>query len=206
MKLNFDIEATSPYIGNPYWAEMFSVIEITKNSGLNRARSTANRRKALEEYLRSIDMTLDQYHELEKQAHRPFHMNGTHIVIPTERIMAFLVATNSEARAAMKACQPEQVRSRFVASDWITDKTKPDGVWSRFCTVTAGTGNKLSNQRALREDAFIENYTTSGWLEYDPEFVNTKTLQNALVWGGEFVGIGAARKMGKGRFRVTRFY
>ena len=38
---------TTPYVAHPYWPEMYELIEITKKSGMNRAKSDANRRKAL---------------------------------------------------------------------------------------------------------------------------------------------------------------
>lgn len=196
----------SQYIADPYWPEQFRVIEITKQSGMNRAKSDANRRKSLEEYLRMKNMTLDDFEKLKVLAKRPFHTNEQgEIIIPADRVLSFLVATCDEARAAYKPCPPEQVRSRFVASDFVTSKTKPDGIWSRFSTVTAGTGNKLSNQRGLRENPFIENFSASGTVTFDEQFINSQTLENAIKWGGEFVGIGASRKMGKGRFKLSKF-
>ena len=78
------------YIGNPYWQEMWSLIEITKESGMSRARASQNRRKALEEYLRSKDMTLDDYEQLERDARRPFHLDDQgRIIIPAERVISF---------------------------------------------------------------------------------------------------------------------
>jgi hypothetical protein len=151
-------------------------------------------------------MTLADFNRLEVLARRPFHTNDDGaIVIPTERVLSFLVATCAMARAAMRPCDSEQVRARFECSPWVTDKTQPDGVWSRFVTVTSGTGGKLSNQRGLREDPFIENVTAAGTLACNPDFVNVKTLRNAVEWGGEMVGIGASRKMGWGRFVVEKF-
>jgi len=194
------------YIGNPYWIEMYRYIEITKLSGMNRARASQNRRKALEEYLRSIGMTLEQFHELEEKARKPFHTDGDgKIIIPVERVLSFLVSVCDEARSAMRPCPKEQVRSRFEVTDWTTEKTASDGVWSRFVTVSSGTGAKLSNQRGLREDHYIENFTARGQISCDPKFVNVATLQNAIEWGGQFIGIGAARKMGMGRFTLVKF-
>jgi hypothetical protein len=201
MTMNF----TGQYIGNPYWPEMFRMIQISKESGMNRAKSQANRRKALEEHLRMKGLTLADYEKLEEASKKPFHTVGDQIVIPAERLLSFLVATCDEARSAQRPCAKEQVRSRFIASDFLTGKTDPDGVWSRFATVTAGTGNKLSNQRGLREDFFIEKFTAAGTLSFDPEFIDPKTLRNAVLWGGQFVGIGASRKMGKGRFELDVF-
>jgi len=35
--------------------------------------------------------------------------------------------------------------------------------------------------------------------------VRPETLKKALEWAGEWVGIGASRKMGFGRFTITEF-
>lgn len=197
---------TGRYIGDPYWPEMYRLIEITKSSGMNRARAEQNRRKALEEYLRQHGMTLDDFKRIEESSKRQFHTSADgEIIIPSERILSFLVATCDEARSAYRPCNKEQVRSRFIASDFSTGKHEPDGVWSRFATVSAGTGAKLSNQRGLRENSYIENFTAAGTLSFDPQYVKPETVENAIRWGGQFVGIGASRKMGMGRFDLQAF-
>jgi hypothetical protein len=172
---------------------------------MNRAKSTANRRKALEEHLRSLNMTLADYEDLEKRSARPFYTEGAAIVIPENHVVSFMVATCDEIRSAQRPCEPQQVRSRFVATPWSTGKTAADGIWSRFATVTSGTGQKLSNQRGLRNSPFISKFTAEGSLSFDADFVDKAALENALRWGGTFVGIGASRKMGWGRFTVTEF-
>jgi hypothetical protein len=71
------------YVGHPYWPEMEQLINITKESGMNRARSSANRRAALEEWLRANNMTLADFERLEAEANRPFHLDDDgRIVIP----------------------------------------------------------------------------------------------------------------------------
>jgi hypothetical protein len=185
---------------------MYQVIEITKKSGMNRAKSDANRRKSLEEYLRANGMVLTDFERLEALSKRPFHFDkGGQIIIPPESLMAFLVSCNAQARAAFKACDPDQVWARIAATPLTTGKTKPDGVWSRFATVNLGTGAKASNQRGLRENAYISDFTASGQITFDEETVDPPTLKNLIGWGGQFVGIGASRKMGKGRFQLARF-
>lgn len=197
---------TSPYIAHPYWPEMNAVIDILKKSGVNRAKSDANRAKALEEYLRANGMTLADYEKIKALSERPFHTNPCgEIIIPRDKVMSFLVAGNSQARAAQRATPPEQVWSRITATDFTTGKTKPDGVWTRFATVSLGTGQKASNQRGLRENAYIENFTARGQLSFDEQTVDPGRLENLIGWAGQFVGIGASRKMGKGRFKLAQF-
>lgn len=205
--LTFDlsVQFTTPgYIAHPYWPEMDRLINIQKQSGINRARSSANRRKALEEYIKTAGMTLAEYDALVVAANRPFHTNASGaVIIPADKVLSFIVAATDEARAASKPCPPEQVRSRIRATDWTTEKTAPDGVWERYAVVSSGTGAKLSNQRGLRRSAFVKEFTASGSVRIDPEFVRPEVLKRLIEWGGETVGIGAARKMGWGRFTLA---
>ena len=151
-------------------------------------------------------MTLADFERLEALSKRPFHTRPDgKIIIPSDKFMAFLVNANAEARAAFKACPPEQVWSRIVATDLNTGKSEPDGVWKRFVTVSLGTGAKASNQRGLRENAYIEDFTAIGSVSFDEQTVDAKTLGNLIEWAGQFVGIGSSRKMGKGRFKLTRY-
>lgn len=200
------LQFRTPYIGDPYWPEMYRLIEITKLSGMNRARATQNARRALEEHLKTIGMTLADYETLKQRAARPFHTRSTgEIIIPADQFLSFLVATCDTARAAQRPCLPNEVRSRFVATDLVTDRTAQDGVWSRFATVSQGAGKKLSNQRGLRENAYIAEFQARGEITFDPQFVRPEIVAQAIRWGGDTVGIGASRKMGKGRFTLTRW-
>lgn len=196
---------TKGYIADPYWPELEKYINIQKQSGMNRARSLANRRKCLEEYLGSIGMSLSEYEALERKSKQPFYLERSEIIIPELHVISFLVATCDEARSATRPCEPNQVRSRFVVTPWRTGKSQADGIWSRFAVVAAGGGQKLSNQRGLRESQYIKDFSATGSITFDPDFVDPMTLQRALEWGGMFVGIGASRKMGWGRFALTAF-
>lgn len=194
------------YIAEPYWPEMAQIIDIQKKSGMNRAKSDANRRKSLEEYLKSNRMTLAEYEAIEAAAHRPFHVTPDgEIIIPGEKILHFLVHTCDTLRAAQRPCPPDQVRSRFQAGDFATGKREPDGIWERFAVVSAGTGQKLSNQRGLRRSAFIRDFTARGRISFDADFVKPSVLRQAIAWAGDNLGMGASRKMGWGRFRLEDF-
>lgn len=205
----YEIEAyfEKGYIGNPYWPEVAKLIDVQKISGMSRARSDANRRKALEEYLQSQNMTVADYDELQRLAARPFYtLEPTgEIIIPELHVGGFLVATCHQARARTRPCEPEQVRSRFIFSHWSTGKKARDAVWTRAVVVNSGTGQTLSNQRRMMSSEFIEKFTARGTFGFDPDFVDPETAKRALEWGGQFVGIGAARKMGWGRFTLKKF-
>lgn len=206
------------YIGHPYWPEREAVINITKESGMQRARSDANRRKSLEEYLRSKDMTLADWDKLNELADRQFYTNGygISIVVPKKHVVSMLVATCYTARAAFRPCAPEQARIALRASEWKTNATVDDAhLWERFAVVSSGTGAKLSNQRGYRKNLFIGAdppdgeptipVTATGSIEIDEEMVRPEVLENALRWAGQMVGIGASRKMGWGRWTVEEF-
>jgi len=201
------------YIAHPYWPEMERLVTIQKESGMNRARSSANRRKALEEYLKANQMTLANYEALEAAAQRPWHVRGEHIIIPNESVEAMLVATCDTIRAANRPCPPEMVRTVLRASSWETDASPEQGkLWERYAVVTSGTGAKLSNQRGLRRNWYVggepptgeptAKVIATGTLAPNPEMVKPAILRQALEWAGEWVGIGASRKMGWGRFEL----
>jgi hypothetical protein len=206
MTANIQCHFDKGYIANPYWAAIDRLINIQKKSGINRAKSDAKRRRALEEHLKMIGMSLADYEALEKEASEPFYRDKTGaIIIPQNQVEAFLVATCHQVSSQMRPCEPDQVRSRFVCCDWETGKKEQDGVFQRFVTVTSGTGNKLSNQRGLRTNPFISHFVAHGGIRFDADFVDAATLNQAIKWGGMFVGIGASRKMGWGRFRLASF-
>jgi hypothetical protein len=202
------------YIAHPYWPERERLINIVKESGMSRARSSANRRKALEEYLKSNNMTYAEYEELEKRANRQFYTAGEWIIVPELHVTSMLVNASMQMRAAGRPAAPEQIRSLIRFSDWRTDRHKPDGVWERFAVVTSGTGAKLSNQRALRTNEYIgtppgedtrSGVPAIGKVTIEDSMVKPEVLREAISYAGTYIGIGACRKMGWGRFRVVNF-
>jgi hypothetical protein len=219
MKYALNIELDS-YIGQPYWPEMDRLVTIVKESGMNRARSSANRRAALQQYLEQHGMTLADYEALDLLANRPFHLeavsNGSapHIIVPKIQVNGMLVAATDMVRSASKPCPPDQVRTMIRATPWVTDRTAPDGLWERYAVVSSGTGAKLSNQRGFRRNHYIGRNpiedtgmvaTATGSLELDPDMVKPDVVEKLLRWAGSNVGIGASRKMGFGRFRLLAF-
>ncbi len=189
------------YIAHPYWPEMYRRIEIEKKSGVNRARTEANRRRALQAYLEDAGMTLDDYTALCARADRPFHVDAAgRIILPADKVLACLVNASAVAPAKMRI---PNLRTAVTASDFVTDKTKPDGMWERFAVVTMGTGSKASNQRGLRSNAYIADFTATGSLQVEADMVEPRAVLALLAFAGRSVGIGASRKMGWGRFVVT---
>lgn len=191
------------YIGHPYWPERERVINITKMSGMSRARSDANRRKALETWLKENGMTFADWEGLQEIADRPFYTDSTgQIVIPELHVISMIVAACDSARAAQRPISPDQVRSAITVSPWATGKKEPDKVWERFAVVTAGTGQKLSNQRALRVNPFIEATACTGTVMLNQALVSPDKFRKLLDYAGTDIGIGASRKMGFGRFTI----
>jgi hypothetical protein len=204
------------FIAHPYWKQMEALINITKESGMNRARSSANRRKALEEHLKRLNMTLGDYEDLERDANRPFHVNDDgYVFIPKTSVDAMLVATCDSIRAAGRPCPPDMVRTALRASAWTTDVRADEALpWERFAVVSSGTGAKLSNQRGFRRNLYVGaeppdstlpvtgKVTATGTVDPNPEMVKPEVLRDALRYAGEWVGIGASRKMGWGRFEL----
>lgn len=189
------------YIEHPYWPEMYQRIEIDKKSGVNRARTEANRRKALEAHLIEMGMTLNDYENLCKLADRPFHINEKgYIYIPSEKIIASLVNAND---VAPKKMHVGNIRVAVRSSDFVTNKMTPDGNWQRFAVVKMGSGLKASNQRGIRNNQYIKEFSASGILEVEADMVDPKAVISLLNFAGRVTGIGASRKMGFGRFTAV---
>jgi hypothetical protein len=193
------------YIAAPYWPELEKLINVKKESGVSRARTPETRRKALDSYLKSAGMTREDYEELEQLAARPFHVDGDgRIIVPQLHVMSMIVATCDRIGARERPCAPDVARTVITATAWTTGRTEPDGTWERFAVVSSGTGARLSNQRALRADAYIADASAEGIIAVDTTIVRPDLLWKALDWAGTYVGIGSARKMGWGRFTLTR--
>lgn len=191
------------YIGHPYWPEREQVINITKQSGMSRARSDENRQKALNNFLKEHGLTPADFERLQEVADRPFHLDDDGlIIVPELHVISMIVAACDQARSAQRPIQPDQVRSSIMVTPWATGKKEPDAVWERFAVVTTGTGQKLSNQRALRINPFIENTMATGEVALN-QLVSPDKFRKLLEYAGTDVGIGASRPMGFGRFQVV---
>lgn len=191
------------YIANPYWPEREKLINIAKDSGLSHKRTPETRRKALDSYLAAQGMSLDDYEELQRLASRPFYTHDGRIIVPELHVMSMIVATCDTIGSRDRPCAPELARTLIRPSLWQTGKTAADGTWERYAVVSSGTGAKLSNQRALRSDPFIEDADATGTIGFDQAAIRPEVLWKALTWAGTNVGIGAGRKMGWGRFTIT---
>jgi hypothetical protein len=195
------------FIGGPYTEALNDYIDFTKKSGINRAKSEAGRRKCVEEYLKSVNQTFAWFEQLEKDSVKQFHFDAAgNIYLSGEaNVIPCIVNANAVCRPASKICEIGHERSAVKATDFVTNRTKEDGNWARTVVVTSGAGAKLSNQRAMRRNDYIENFTATGTLTVNDQFVKPETLKKLLVLAGETVGMGSSRKMGHGRFIVDSF-
>lgn len=211
MDIQMRIKFEKGYIAHPYWPQRERVINIQKVSGMNRAKSEAKRADALNAHLRTLDMTREQYDQLMAQADRQFytvgdvgHADPSHqleeIIIPAHQLYGCLAQAADQCPSRMRIAQLDQIRSVITLSAFYTGKQTKDGTWERFAAVTAGTGQKLSNQRALRINDFITKFTAEGQIHYTGE--DEEKLHGFLEWAGLEVGVGASRKMDWGRFTI----
>ncbi len=193
------------YCSHPYWAEREQVIQIQKESGLNRARSQANRTRALSTHLAKIGLSMEDYGALLALADRPFHLAAGVIIIPQHQVYGCLAQAADLASSSLRLAAPEQIRTVLKSTDWVTTKTAGDGVWSRFVVVKAGSGQTLSNQRSLRENAYLEDFDVTATLTFSADVLQPEKVQQFLAFAGRDIGIGASRKLDWGRFAVTGF-
>ncbi len=197
------------YIAHPYWPEMNEVIEIQKKSGLSTKKTDDTRDAALKAYLSKIEMNQEQYDELVRLSQRPWYrLNGKDlgtIIIPRHQMSGCLVQATQSAPAGAKV-KKDALRSILQIGDFLTDKKKCDGVFKRYVRPSqGGTGKPASHQRSLRENEFVENAMASGTVQIDADALKMETVKALLKHAGKFVGVGASRVMGYGRFIVDTF-
>lgn len=213
--ISLDFSASRGYIAHPYWPSREKVINIQKESGMNRTRSARRREEALTNHLKSLQMSQDQYDILLKQASRSWYLwsdvvgadplnsrNPDEIVIPAHQLYGLLAQASSIATSSIRLSSVQQIRTILTISDFSTGKLKADGLWERFVVVNAGPGGRLSNQRSLRADEYIHHFTAKGYVSFSEDIVNWDKVLNFLTFAGREIGVGASRKMGWGRFEV----
>jgi hypothetical protein len=215
MQLTCTVKFGKGYIAHPFWVARSKLIDIQKGSGMNRVRSDSKRADSLKNYLQRIGMTMDEYHALEAEADRQFYqvrdLDGValpkhapdEIVIPAHQWNGALANACALATSGIRISKADQIRSILTVSDCYTSKVKADGVFERFVTVTSGTGAKLSNQRALRSNEYIANFRGDMTLTFSEDIVAADRVRKFWDFVGREIGVGAARKLGWGRFEVT---
>jgi len=200
----------SSYIAHPYWPETEDLVNILKKSGYNRARSDAGRESALREYLKVIGMSAEEFEDLKARAARQWHRSddGT-IIIPRHQFSGALVETLLRMPSRQRPfADAGTLRSLVQISDLRTDRTEADATWRRFVRPTKD-GKPLSNQRSERSNEVINAFTATGVLSFDPSEIDSdadkarQKLDDMLAYCGKYIGLGASRKMGHGRFTVA---
>lgn len=188
------------YIAHPYWPETEQLVSIQKQSGMNRARSEENRESALRRYLEKIGMSYSSYQKLELDAKRPWYYDKEgHIYVPRHHLTGALVQGAKSAPSGAKFNQ-EQLRCLLQVSDFQTDRTKADEVFERYILPTGPNGVPISNQRRFASNEVIKDFVATGRIDFDPSDVKEKSVLDLLTYVGKYVGVGASRKMGYGRF------
>ena len=195
------------YLSAPYWPARAKVIDVEKQSGVNRVRSDAARERALGDWLAAHGMTREELDGLKALAERPFYtQEGTgEILIPSLHFVACMVRAAHQCSSSVRIARPEQLRSILFATALATGKTEADGVWERFVVVKSGTGQSLSCQRALRSDPYLADFDATGQLTFLGDKAALPKLQEFIRYAGREVGCGASRSMGWGRFTLAEF-
>jgi hypothetical protein len=213
MQRAYQIKFLKGYIAHPYWPQRERLINIQKESGTKRVRSEEKRVKVLRDYLATKGMSMADYEALEQEADRQFYQardldnadghDASEIVIPAHQMYGMAAQACGLASSAIRVARAENLRTVLTVSDIFTGKHKADGVWERFVVVTAGTGNKLSNQRALRSNEFVGPFQTTLTVAFSDEIIAPKKVDDFISFCGREIGVGASRKLGWGRFEIN---
>ena len=202
MRIALTLHFAKGYIAHPYWPARERLINLTKEAGVNRARSQAKREQALKAILDAKGMTRADYDALEADANRPFYTRPDgEILVPAHQLHGMMAQASEVAPSSVRIAKTDQVRTILEFQDLRTGRMKADGVWDRFVAPKSGPGQKLSNQRALRSDPYLEEFDAVGELRLVTDDLHDKA-KRFIEWAGREVGVGASRKMGWGRFTV----
>lgn len=197
------------YIAHPFWPETNLCIDIEKKSGVNRQKSEDKRKAALEAECGKREMTYADYLAAKVKATEQWYKNEhNQIFIPRHQVAGALVQTIGTSPKALRGeFTKDDFRCAVQISDFVTDRTKSDGTFTRFVKLEG------SNQRSLQSNDYIGIYLDKGTqvlacgtISLVSEDVKTqvtvKGLFNAMVTR---IGLGAARKMGFGRGEIVNW-
>jgi hypothetical protein len=198
------------YIADPYLPELEELINVQKASGMNRSRSDTKRQQALSDYLKKIGWDQGRYQALEEAAHQPWYYQdgiGSPIIIPSHQFYGCLIESCKNVSSSLRPCDANNLRFVLQISDLLTERSKEDGLYKRLVMPKSGSGQPLSNQRALRSNPYIAEFTASGTIRFDTDQLAHQgdTVEDFLTWAGQYTGVGASRKMGCGRFQVQAY-
>jgi hypothetical protein len=215
MKINVALHFLKGYIGHPYWPERGTLIDIQKEGKQNSRMNDANKAKALSEELKERGLTLADYKGIEVMANREFvrasdvvapGVDPSEIVLPPIQLEGMMANAADICPSNIRVASNDQIRTMAGFGPFRTGKTKADGVWTRAVPPKGPDGKVLSNQRGIRNNEFLRDFTAEGELTLFVEEKDLATrMRTFLSWAGPNVGMGACRKMGWGRFTVTKW-
>jgi len=202
MTINLEIRLKS-YIAHPMTRERSEVISIQKASGLNRVRSSARRKQTLAAELEKRGMSEADYAALTEKANAQFFtLDGGIVYIPSRNFQSFLAHVAHVAPRAVAQADYQIIRTAVQVREpgLVTDRTVADAkVFGRYVKL------EESNERSWQENSYIEEATATGTLDLDETMLSPKDLRQMIEWGAKYLGIGAARSQGFGRFAITKF-
>jgi hypothetical protein len=188
------------YIAHPYWPARNRVIEIEKKSGVNRQKSDEKRQAALKAECEKEGYTLAQYEQFKIDAAEQWYRREGKIIIPRHQLAgAFVQAIGTSPKALRGAFDKDNFRALIQLGDFVTNRTKADGMFSRFAKLEG------SNQRSFQENEYIGRYLDVGepfeatGVIGIPNPKHADTVKSLLCHVVEMIGVGASRKMGFGR-------
>lgn len=202
--ITLDFTGSQGYIAQPFWPALNELIDIHKVSGYNRAKSETNRQKALNAELEKRNLTVADYEKIKVSSQQAFHLapNTGEIIIPPRNFYSFI---NNACQEAPKGVpRIGQKGLTFVAlhidpPGIHTGKQKPDGWFERFVKM------EESNQRSWSRSPYIKDFEAKFTMLVDETIISVKDLKALVSWAGKYIGIGAARPQGYGRFTVTEW-
>jgi len=195
------------YIAHPFWPAKNTCIEIEKKSGVNRLQIEEKRVAALKAECSKQGITYEEYLELKIKAADQWYRNKDgEIIIPRHQVAGALVQAIGGAPKALRGpYDKDNFRAAVQIGDFATGCKEASGVFARFVKL------EKSNQRSWQENEYLGQYLDKGkFFEAAGTIAiadekQAQTVKRILTAAFEVIGVGAARKMGFGRGKVTAF-
>lgn len=190
------------YIAAPYWPEIEWLIKLEQKAGLHPKHGADKRKQLLQTYCHDNEIPPEKVEAARSLiANEKWYRDANGLIyIPRHHFSACLVQALG-SHPLKKEVGKDQLRTFVTVGDLAVkpEKVKADGVFARYIK------NPDSNLRRYQEDEYIANFVAVGHIHFNEEIINPDSLESLISFAGTWVGVGSARKMGRGKFTLEAF-
>ncbi len=193
------------YIANPYWPEVEWLFQLEKAAKVHPRHGDDKRKLLIETHCKDKGIAIERVEEarrkiVEEKWYRVGNVPTGNIYIPHHQFAGCLVQS-LQSHALKSVINKDAFRSFVTVGHLFIEpaKKKADGTYDRYVK------NPETNLRRLQSDEYIANFVATGDIHFRDDVVEPEKLESLIKFAGEWVGVGAARKMGRGKYKLIGF-